>query len=171
MINDILDFSKAEAGKVKVSVERFNLRELLEEVEVMVRHSAEEKGLDLRMEKPDLEIETDPGLLKQVLINLLSNAVKFTERGYISLKVEREDSFLKFRVIDTGVGIPKELQGRLFEAFEQLDSSDRGKEKGTGLGLALSKRLVELMGGRIGVISEGRGKGAEFWFTLPLTRR
>lgn len=171
MINDILDFSKAEAGKVKVSVERFNLRELLEEVEVMVRHSAEEKGLDLRMEKPDLEIETDPGLLKQVLINLLSNAVKFTERGYISLKVEREDSFLKFRVIDTGVGIPKELQGRLFEAFEQLDSSDRGKEKGTGLGLALSKRLVELMGGRIGVISEGRGKGSEFWFTLPLTRR
>ncbi len=171
MINDILDFSKAEAGKVRVEVERFNLKDLLEEVEVMVQPAVQEKGLSLNIEKPDIELETDPRLLKQVLINLLSNAVKYTEEGSVSLKVERENSHVKFRVIDTGIGIPKELQGRLFEAFEQLEPPPRGKEKGTGLGLALSKRFVELLGGRIGVISEGKGKGSEFWFTVPITHR
>jgi len=171
MINDILDFSRAEVGKIRVEEKRFNLRDLLEEVEVMIKPFALEKALDLRIDTPDMEVETDPKLLKQILINLLSNAVKFTEKGSVSLRVERQGSLLKFRVIDTGIGIPKEFQDRLFEAFEQLEPSDHGKSKGTGLGLALSKRLVEILGGQIGVISEGRGKGSEFWFTLPLSRR
>ncbi len=166
IINDILDFSKAEAGKLRVSKERINLREIVGEVEVMIGPSAREKGLELEIDKPDIELETDPKLLKQILINLLSNAVKYTERGSVKLKIEKEDSELKFRVMDTGIGIPKEAQERIFEVFEQLDNPLQKKYKGTGLGLALTKRLVELLGGRIGVFSEGEGKGSEFWFTL-----
>ena len=167
IINDILDFSKAEAGKLKVCKEKINLRDVLGEVEIMIRPSAEEEGIELEIEKPDIEIETDPRLLKQILINLLSNAVKYTERGSVKLRVEELGQELKFRVIDTGVGIPKEAQERIFEVFEQLDNPIQKKHRGTGLGLALTKKLVSLLGGRIGVFSEGEGKGSEFWFTLP----
>ncbi len=168
IINDILDFSKAEAGKMKVEKERFNLRPLLDEIEVMMLPSVQEKNLILEMEKPDIELETDPKLLKQILINLLSNAVKYTEKGSITLKVENQNSHLKFRVIDTGIGISKENQKKLFEAFEQLDNPLQKRYKGTGLGLALTKKLVGLLGGEIGVYSEGEGKGSEFWFTIPV---
>ncbi len=168
IINDILDFSKAEAGRLKVSKEKVNLKDLINEVEVMIRPSAKEKGLDLYIDKPDIELETDPKLLKQILINLLSNAVKYTEKGNVKLKIEKHSSELKFRVIDTGIGIPKEDQKRIFEVFEQLDNPLQKKYKGTGLGLALTKKLVEIMGGKIGVYSEGEGRGSEFWFTLPI---
>ncbi len=167
IINDILDFSKAEAGKITLSKERFNLASLLSEVEIMVKPSAEDKNIELHIDKPSIEVETDPKLLKQVLINLLSNAVKYTEEGSVSLKVERNDPYLKFRVIDTGIGISKEDQGRIFEAFEQVDNLLQKRHKGTGLGLALTRKLVKLLGGDIGVFSEGEGKGSEFWFTIP----
>ncbi len=164
MINDILDLSRIEAGKMKIQKEKFNLKNLLNEVEIMVKPFAQEKKLTLEIEKPSVELETDPKLLKQILINLLSNGVKYTEKGKVSLKVEQKKFYIKFRVVDTGIGISPEVRGKLFEAFEQIEPS----KGGTGLGLALSKRLVELLGGRIGVFSEGKGKGAEFWFTLPL---
>ncbi len=168
IINDILDFSKAEAGKLKVKAERVNLKELLQEVEIIIKPSAEEKGLRLELEKPEIYLETDPRVLKQILINLLSNAVKYTEDGRVSLKIEKLSDRLRFRVIDTGIGISKENQRRLFQVFEQIENPMQKKYKGTGLGLALTKKLVEALGGKIGVHSEGEGKGSEFWFEIPI---
>lgn len=166
IINDILDFSKAEAGKIKVHKKNINLKTLLEEVDVIIKPIATQKKLSLFIDKPDIQIGTDPKLLRQILINLLSNAVKYTEKGYVRLEVEAVPQGIKFKVIDTGIGISLEDQEKIFEAFEQIESLTHGKYKGTGLGLALTKKLVELLGGKIGVHSEGRGKGSTFWFVL-----
>ena len=167
LINDILDYSKAEAGKLKVKKERFNLKEIIEEIETMMKPLAQEKGLNLILEKPNIYLNTDKKALKQILLNLLSNGIKYTENGYVKLEVLKGDKDITFKVKDTGIGIPKDKQSKIFEVFEQLENPLQKKYKGTGLGLALTKKLVELLGGEIGVYSEGEGKGSTFWVRLP----
>jgi len=168
IINDILDFSKIEAGKL-------NLEKVLDNVAILIQERASEKGLELvfnlSSEIPRLLIG-DPLRLGQILTNLGTNGIKFTERGEIQIKAgiveQSEDNVtLRFTVKDTGIGLSEEQQSRLFLSFQQSDTSTTRRYGGTGLGLSISKRLVEMMGGEIGVISEP-GKGAEFWFTARL---
>lgn len=175
LINDILDFSKIEAGKLELEHIDFNLRHLLEDTAEMLAIRAQQKGLELVMHLPaniPVLLMGDPGRLGQVLINLINNAVKFTERGEVSTFVkllERNERqlLLEIRVVDTGIGIPKDRVDKLFESFTQVDSSTTRKYGGTGLGLTISKKLTELMGGRIWVESE-QGQGSTFAITVPL---
>jgi signal transduction histidine kinase/CheY-like chemotaxis protein len=177
LINDILDFAKVEAGKLELENIELNLRELAESVTDLMRRSAESKGLELMVyvnaDVPPL-VRGDPIRLRQVLTNLVSNAVKFTEKGSVRVEVKRQrldrkDVELLFAVIDTGVGMAQDTTRRLFQAFSQADASTTRKHGGTGLGLVICKRLVELMGGKIGVHST-LGKGSTFWFVLPMRR-
>ena len=166
IVDDILDYSKLEANKVQLETTSFNLRELLDSVIRLMEKPAESKGLRLNL-------QMDPAVrLRQVLTNLLSNAVKFTERGSVSLSVTRRGESrtqhdLRFEVSDTGIGIAKDA--RLFRAFSQADASTTRLYGGTGLGLVICKRIVDLMGGSIGVDSEP-GRGSTFWFEIPLTK-
>ncbi|MBL0212183.1 MAG: response regulator [Holophagaceae bacterium] len=172
ILNDILDFSKIEAGKIQIESVPFSLRDSAEEILGLLYEPARAKGLELCSlippEVPDALVG-DPGRLRQVLTNLLGNAIKFTHEGGITLSITSIGTAgrpeLRFEVRDTGIGIPLEVQGRLFKAFNQADSSTSRRYGGTGLGLAISHRLVELMGGRIGVKSDP-GKGATFWMEL-----
>jgi PAS domain S-box-containing protein len=174
LINDILDLSKVEASQLELERTGFPLKEQLEIVIEMVVARAHGKGLDLECDiAPDVpgDLMGDPTRLRQVLLNLLGNAVKFTESGKVSLVVTREPSgaigdTLRFTVTDTGIGIPPEKLDRVFERFTQADTSTTRRFGGSGLGLTISKRLVELMGGSIWVKSEV-GKGSLFAFTLP----
>lgn len=178
IINDILDFSKIEADKLELEFENFDLFTFLAEIKDMLAIEASEKDLELGFQVdravPAL-LFGDPGRLRQVLTNLLSNAVKFTHRGKVELDVtlDREEDgvqILRFLVKDTGIGIPAHRLSVLFNPFTQVDGSYKRKYGGTGLGLTISKQLVRLLGGEIGVESE-EGKGATFWFTIPLRRQ
>ena len=174
IINDILDFAKAETGKLEMEHIDFDLAAEIEAVLELVVSRAHTKGIELACfiapEVP-LKLNGDPGRLRQVLLNLLSNAVKFTEVGGVSLIVElaRSDengAKLRFAVRDTGIGIAREAQSRLFHQFSQVDASTTRRFGGTGLGLAICKQLVELMKGDIGVDSRtGERAGSTFWFT------
>jgi GAF domain-containing protein/DNA-binding response OmpR family regulator len=172
IINDILDFSKIEAGKMELEQQPFDLRECVESALDLVTAPAVEKGLDLAYLIEDdvpIGIYGDVTRLRQILLNLLSNAVKFTEKGEVVLTVaasKSKENELFFKVRDTGIGIPKDRIGRLFESFSQIDSSTTRKFGGTGLGLAISKRLAELMGGTMTVQSDGKGEGAAFSFNI-----
>ena len=178
LINDILDLSKVEASQIELERTGFSLNDHLEKVTEMVAARAQEKGLVLVCEiAPNVptELVGDPTRLRQVLLNLLGNAVKFTESGEVSLRVTRDadsavPTALRFDVSDTGIGIPGEKLGQIFERFTQADSSTTRRFGGSGLGLTISKRLVELMGGRIWVESE-IGKGSTFAFAVPLEVR
>ena len=178
IINDILDFSKIEAGKLDLDIIDFALRDHLEEVLAVLAVGAQRKGLqltcDVAPEVPD-SVTGDPTRLRQVLLNLLSNALKFTEAGSVVLHVTPElrvtpespaqnPVTLHFVVEDTGIGIPKEKQQLIFEAFSQADSSTTRRFGGTGLGLTICSRLIEMMGGRIWLESES-GLGSKFHFT------
>jgi signal transduction histidine kinase/CheY-like chemotaxis protein len=175
VVNDILDFSKIDAGKLELECCAFSLRSLVEETLDVITSLAEKKNLEVCLIfKRDVPhgVMGDPTRLRQILLNLLSNAVKFTEKGEITLCVEailQPDASTRFRftVTDTGIGISKEVEARLFQSFSQADSSTTRKHGGTGLGLAISKRLVELMQGQIGLFSEPGG-GTSFWFEVPL---
>jgi len=175
IINDILDFSKIEAGKLSVEVISFDLTALIGELLKPISLAAEAKHLELLSDcDPDVprHVLGDPGRLRQVLINLLNNAVKFTEKGEIVLvieveRMEADRSWIHFSVRDSGIGIPLEKQEAIFEAFTQQDSSTTRNYGGTGLGLTISSRLVELMGGHIWVESEV-GKGSTFHAVIPL---
>jgi PAS domain S-box-containing protein len=178
LVNDILDLSKVEASQLELERTGFVLSDLLEKVREMVADRAQEKGLALTCEiAPDVpgDLVGDPTRLRQVLLNLLGNAIKFTESGEVALRVSREvdagaPGTLRFTISDTGIGIPDEKLGAVFERFTQADSSTTRKYGGSGLGLTISKRLVELMGGSIQVES-GLGKGSVFSFAVPLEVR
>lgn len=175
IINDILDFSKIESGKMTLEEAPFELRNCIEDALDLFAQKAIERGIDLLyLIQPDVSpfLVGDITRLRQILINLINNAIKFTEEGevFISIeKVKEEEGYqeLQFSVRDSGIGIPKEKLGILFDAFTQADSTTTRRYGGTGLGLAIAKHLVELMDGRIWVESEV-GKGSTFFFTIRL---
>ena len=178
LLNDILDFSKIEAGKLDLETQDFSLRRLMDDFVGMMVMRAHEKGLALGcVVAPEVpaNLQGDPGRLRQILINLTSNAIKFTAQGQVLIRVNlvsetSGEAQVRFAVRDTGIGIPSDKLGRLFEKFSQVDSSTTRTYGGTGLGLAISKQLTEMMGGKIGVQSEA-GKGSEFWFTVILAKQ
>ena len=178
IINDILDFSKIEAGKLELDPQEVDIRELSEDALQLLTAQANGKGLELVCRvSPAVpaRIRTDPGRLRQILLNLLGNALKFTARGEVSLAVEcagdgaaggqAGTSVLKFTVSDTGIGISAQARERLFRPFGQVDGSTTRRYGGTGLGLAVSKQLVAMLGGEMGLESEP-GRGSRFWFTI-----
>jgi PAS domain S-box-containing protein len=175
IINDILDIAKIEAGKLELTIEDVEVSELLQEVWTLSHVQAEQKKLEYRMiypEKP-IFIRGDRNRLKQILLNLIGNAIKFTHKGGITVKAEvfEEKGHCQFSVIDTGIGISKEKQAKLFQKFVQADGTTTRKYGGTGLGLAITKSLVEMMGGVIELFSEGEGKGTTVTFTIPLSTK
>ncbi|HHX8670859.1 ATP-binding protein [Vibrio alginolyticus] len=175
IIDDILDFSKVEAGKVELEYTSYDLRELLDDVISLHSVKAKQKNLQLLSDiDPHLptEVQGDATRLKQVLNNLLSNAIKFTERGHVKLlvalsRLDGETAHIRFRVVDSGIGIAKEHQQAIFERFQQADGSTTRKYGGTGLGLAIAAQLVNLMGGEIQLTSELR-LGSCFEFSIPV---
>ena len=170
IVNDVLDLSKLEAGSLELDLEPFDPRRLAADTAALVAGQADRKAVELHIDVheavPDYVLG-DTGRIRQVLLNLLSNAVKFTAKGAINLRIYPLCDRVKFVVSDTGIGVPDEVVGQLFQRFVQADGSISRKFGGTGLGLAISKRLVEMMGGEIGVDSR-LGEGSTFWFTVPL---
>ncbi|MBF0230925.1 MAG: response regulator [Desulfamplus sp.] len=172
IINDILDFSKIEAGKLNMESIEFDLNYVLHNLASLVGMKAEEKGLELKFDvAPDVPkaLKGDPLRLGQVLLNLANNAVKFTEKGGITfiirqIESDSESAIIHFAVKDTGIGLTQEQRGKLFQSFQQADTSTTRKYGGTGLGLTISKKLSEMMNGEIGVDSVP-GEGSTFWFT------
>ncbi|WP_373084515.1 ATP-binding protein [Sneathiella sp.] len=175
ILNDILDQSKLDAGKFELSNVDIHLSDLIRNTLELVEDKAESKGLSLEYVPAadlPLAVNIDSVRLRQILTNLITNAIKFTETGTISLHLKPTGTAgtqdkLRFEVTDSGIGISREHQGRLFNRFEQADASTVRTYGGSGLGLSICKQLVELMGGDIGVESE-LGEGSKFWFTLPL---
>jgi len=175
IINDILDFSKLESGKLEVEAQPFLLTDCIETTLELFAANASEKGLELAYvidERTPHAIVSDMTRLRQILVNLVSNAMKFTQQGEVVLRVDSErqgDRYqLHFTVRDTGIGIPEERMNRLFQSFSQVDASISRKYGGTGLGLVISQRLCELMGGRMWVESS-EGRGSTFHFTILAT--
>ena len=175
IINDILDFSKIEAGKLDLQALEFHARDTVESTLSFLAPRAHEKGLELEGHVEPTVPQTllgDPGRLRQILLNLTGNAIKFTERGKVIIRLDREAAdgifvVLHVTVKDTGIGIPADKQTAIFDAFTQVDGSTARSYGGTGLGLTISKRLVEMMGGRIWVES-APGQGSTFHFTVKL---
>ncbi len=177
IVDDILDYSKIEANKLDLESVGLNLKEIVDSVTRLLAKNAEAKGLRFSATiDPNvrLAMRGDPVRLRQVLTNLVSNAIKFTERGTVTIELKkrgdsRTHSELLFSVRDSGVGITPEVQAKLFKPFTQADASTTRMHGGTGLGLVICRRIVELMGGQIGLKSE-IGRGSTFWFSVPLLR-
>jgi signal transduction histidine kinase/ActR/RegA family two-component response regulator len=170
LLGEILDFSKIEAGMLTIHPAPFDLRELLVSVQRLFAQPAAHKSLRLEVALDEAlppRVLGDAGRLRQVLTNLVGNAIKFTERGVVLVRVRAEGELLRFEVADSGIGIAPEEQARLFEPFVQADTSLGRVHGGAGLGLAISRQLVEAMGGELGVAS-ALGEGATFWFRLRL---
>ncbi|MBU4224404.1 MAG: response regulator, partial [Chloroflexi bacterium] len=178
LLNDILDFSKIEARHLDLEVIEFNLRNTVEDVAYTLARRAQDKGLEMAaLIHPDIysNLRGDPGRVRQILVNLVGNAIKFTERGEVVIRAEpvsvtETHATVRFSVQDTGIGIPPERQAAVFERFTQADGSTTRKFGGSGLGLTISKQLVEAMGGAIGVESEP-GKGSTFWFRVQFEKQ
>jgi two-component system sensor histidine kinase/response regulator len=178
LLNDILDYSKIEAGRLDLESINFSLRNAIEDVAYTLARRAQDKGLEMAcLIDPDLasNLRGDPGRLRQILINLVGNAIKFTHYGEIVIRAEpvKETSshvLIHFSVQDTGIGIPYERQAAVFERFTQADGSTTRTYGGTGLGLTISKQLVEVMGGKIGLESKP-GSGTTFWFDIEFEKQ
>jgi signal transduction histidine kinase len=170
LINDVLDLSKIEAGRMELSLVEYVVPDVvMGTVQASLRSLAMEKGLEFRIEVPD-DIPSafgDAKRLTQCLLNLAGNAIKFTPSGWVLIQVERQDDRLLFSVADTGIGIPKDQLDNVFAEFRQADATIASEFGGTGLGLSLTRKFVELHGGRIWVESEV-GKGSTFFFSIPL---
>ena len=173
VVNDVLDFSKIEAGQLDMERVVFNLPDVLQGVYDLYVESANAKNIELRWHVPRTLppfVFGDPSRLRQMLSNITANAVKFTERGHIELRASTEGAdIIRFEISDTGIGIPAEKQAQIFDAFVQVDGSATRRFGGTGLGLTVTRQIVLLMGGEIGVSSEP-GQGSRFWITVPLPR-
>jgi signal transduction histidine kinase len=168
IIEEVLAFSRMETGRTRIRLERVDLTSLVREVLVVARPLAEEKGLDLLVHLPadPIEVETDQDKVRHILLDLLSNAVKFTERGEIEFAAGTENRSLFFRVRDTGIGIRPEYHEKIFQPFFQLEEALTRKAGGTGLGLAVARRLARLLGGDI-TLKSAPGKGSDFVVRLP----
>jgi signal transduction histidine kinase len=169
LINDVLDISKMEAGQLTLSLNEYSMAEVVYTVSTAVESLATEKGLALKVElAPELpQGKGDERRLAQVLLNLVGNAIKFTDAGAVQIQVTAADSIFTVAVADTGPGIAEADQQTIFGEFQQADSSSTRLKGGTGLGLTIVKRIVEMHGGRVWVESR-LGKGSTFWFTLPV---
>jgi len=177
LINDVLDLSKVEAGRMDLAIEKFDVSMALDSARALVAELARERGVLIVVEPPNepVTVAADLAKFRQILLNLLSNAVKFTPKAGLvkvaaRIVVNEQNSDLLVSVSDTGVGIALDDRDRIFNAFEQVDSSYARTQQGTGLGLPLTRRLIELHGGRIWLESQP-GVGSTFWFTLPLAAR
>jgi signal transduction histidine kinase len=185
LINDILDLAKVEAGRMETQAERFPLTETIEHLLSTMRPLADAKGVALELQPPasDGPLHTDPGRFRQILYNLLSNAIKFTpDRKSVAIQCQWIDrpiaegiatteplaTAVRIMVRDTGIGIAGEDQAAIWEEFRQVRTSADDGQRGTGLGLALTRHLVQLLGGVIGVES-ALGEGSTFWFVIPRT--
>ena len=172
LINDVLDMAKIESGKMNLTIEKFNLQEIIEEVTSITSTLASEKNLSLFIDSDsdhEVEINADKIRLRQVLINLINNSIKFTEKGKISIHVTRETSNVLISIKDTGIGIPADLLESIFLEFTQVDTTTTRKTGGTGLGLPISRRLVEMHSGRLWAESSGvDGEGSTFYVFLPI---
>jgi len=175
LVNDVLDISAIEAGKLQRRHANFHLQELAQRLQKMLQQMAASKGLDLRVEIAEdvpVRLHGDATHLLQILLNLLNNAVKFTEHGEVSLTISRLESpahapRLLFSVRDTGIGIPEDARGRIFDAFEQVDVGHTRRYGGTGLGTTIARTLTQLLGGEIG-LEENEGGGTHFWIAVPM---
>jgi len=174
MINNILDLSKIEAGKMELNIEEIQLKDVVESVISTARGLVKEKAIKLVTDIPQNlpVVNADRTRVRQIMLNLLQNAAKFTEEGTITVKIQTmpKENIVKISVIDTGIGIAKEDQEKLFERFSQVDSSLTRKVGGSGLGLSITKLLVEMQGGVIDLESQV-GKGSKFWFTIPIAQQ
>jgi signal transduction histidine kinase len=170
IINNMLDLAKIEAGKLDISMESLDLEDILDEVTSLHSIQAKQKDLYFRHEPCDLPpVYVDRGKVWQILNNLLGNAIKFTEKGGVRVKTRRQGrDFVEIEIKDTGIGVSPDQQGLVFERFVQADKNYARKQMGTGLGLVISKTLVEMMGGTIRLESAGEGKGSRVFFTLPV---
>ncbi len=170
LLNDILDLAKIESGKLEVHPEPFSLSVLLEEVKPIVEGYPRKPGVEVVW--PDIqdipEVLVDPNRLKQVLLNLLSNALKFTKVGFVAIEVERHPGMIALLVVDTGIGVSHDAQARLFQKFAQAEGGHSREFGGTGLGLVISKHMMEMMGGTISLSSAGLGKGSSLKITMPI---
>jgi signal transduction histidine kinase len=176
LINDVLDMAKIESGKMNLNPEKFKIHDVLDEVTSITSTLASEKNLSLFIQDDsdqEVEIFADNTRLRQVMINLVNNSIKFTEKGKIALKaVSLDGSRILISVKDTGIGIPPEELEDIFQEFSQVDTSTTRKAGGTGLGLPISRKLVEMHGGRLWAESTGiSGEGSTFFVELPVEAR
>lgn len=172
LINDILDLSKVEAGKMELELSEFDLRLLLQNCLTFIKEKAMKHSISLSCEVADdiVSITADERKMKQVIFNILSNAAKFTpDGGEIGIRARKENkNEVLISIRDTGIGIEEKDRGKIFSEFEQIDSAYSRQYAGTGLGMPLTKKLIELHGGKIWFESKGEGKGTTFFFTLPM---
>ncbi len=170
LVNDLLDFERIEAGRLKISIDAVDINEMVANLEETLTPIAEKKGMTLsaRVEGAALTIKTDPDRLRQILINFINNSIKYSEKGHVEVVVSRSDAHVVLAVKDEGLGIPKDQLARIFEPFHQVDGGFARERDGVGLGLAIVRRLAEMLGGTVTVDSEV-GKGSTFALLLPLS--